>query len=245
MNQKQYLTDILQQQNIALPERQTEQLLLFYELLVEKNKVMNLTAITQFEEVCSKHFADSLSIARLEEFLQIAERGEKLIDVGCGAGFPGLVLAIAYPPLQVTLLDSLQKRVNFLCEVIEKLALDNCVAIHGRAEETARKKEHREQYHLAVSRAVANLATLSEYCLPFVKQDGLFVAYKSGKVKEEAPLAEDAIRLLGGTFERQEEFYLTQAAGGDDYRNLYMVRKKHPTPSKYPRRAPLPSTKPL
>ena len=273
MNQKQKLTDIMQQQNISLTDSQIRQLILFYELLVEKNKVMNLTAITGFEEVCIKHFADSLSICRLYGSEGLDGLKGKLIDVGCGAGFPGLVLAIACPNLQVTLLDSLQKRVRFLWEAIEKLALANCVAIHSRAEEAAHQKEHRARYDLAVSRAVAGLSTLSEYCLPFVREGGLFVAYKSARIKEEAPAAENAIRLLGGAFEKQIEFYLPKTAepdnadqntadqnmadqnmtdqqtmdrqAKDNYRNLYVIRKTQSTPSKYPRKAPLPAREPL
>lgn len=258
MDQKQYLTDILQQQNIVLSDRQTEQLLLFYDLLAAKNRVMNLTTITDFQEVCLKHFADSLSLYRLAEKgiltgEELSDGALKLIDVGCGAGFPGLVLAVACPGMQVTLLDSLQKRVGFLSEVIEKLELVNCKALHGRAEDLARQKEYRQTYDLAVSRAVANLSTLSEYCLPFVKEGGLFVAYKAARIKEEAPAAAEAVRLLGGVYETEIEFYLSEkpdqkTAGqpaGDNYRDLYVIRKMKPTPSRYPRKAPLPAKSPL
>ena len=255
MDKEAILRRILQQWNIKLSDEQTGQLITFYELLFEKNKVMNLTAITDFEEVCSKHFLDSLSAVKLfgegEDWKRLsgAKKTPALIDVGCGAGFPGIPLAIFYPELQVTLLDSLQKRVFFLQEVIEKAALTNCCAFHARAEEFAREKEHRQAYDIAVSRAVANLSTLSEYCLPFVKKGGIFIAYKSSGIRQEAPAAKRALTLLGGSFERQVEFDLPiPTEEGEEekaYRNLYVVRKSADTPDKYPRKAPLAKKEPL
>ena len=229
MEQREYLSKALQEFHISLNDEQLDQLLTFYALLVEKNKVMNLTAITEFEEVVFKHFLDSLAICKVSfdrmasPFTEdVAEEGSEssggqkkqicLIDVGCGAGFPGMVIAIAYPDVQVTLLDSLQKRVGFLQEVIEKLALANCSAVHFRAEEAARMKEYRDSYDFVVSRAVANLSTLSEYCLPYVKPGGYFIAYKSEKIRQEAPAAQKAIQLLGGKFASQTEFFLPDSS---------------------------------
>lgn len=264
MEKETYLKELLEQSHIVLSEGQIQKLVTFYEMLIETSKVMNLTTITEYPEVCRKHFLDSLSLAYLfgegenskdsidlsGGLLELTGKKEgdgiSLIDVGCGAGFPGMVLAIAFPQMKVTLLDSLNKRVGFLQSVIEKLAIANCVAVHGRAEEFAKNKDQRESYDLAVSRAVANLSTLSEYCLPFVKQKGLFIAYKSAKIKEEAPAAKRAIDILGGSFERQKEFYLP--AGKDeteDYRNLYVIRKVKQTPGKYPRKAGTPAKEPL
>ncbi|MCR5282077.1 MAG: 16S rRNA (guanine(527)-N(7))-methyltransferase RsmG [Lachnospiraceae bacterium] len=264
MEKENYLKELLGQSHIVLSDEQIAKLVHFYEMLIEASKVMNLTTITEYTEVCRKHFLDSLSLAFLFEntkesggaidlsagLLKLlnkqTERSVSLIDVGCGAGFPGMVLAIAFEDLQVTLLDSLNKRVGFLESVIEKLALANCSAVHARAEEFAKDKAHRECYDLAVSRAVANLSTLSEYCLPFVKKDGLFIAYKSAKIKEEAPAAQHAIDILGGRFEREKEFYLP--AGEDateDYRDLYVIRKVTQTPGRYPRKAGTPAREPL
>ena len=258
MEKETYLKKLLEQSHIMLSDQQISRLVTFYEMLTETSKVMNLTTITEYSEVCRKHFLDSLSLAFLfednitlsEGLLQMTgkQKGQpiSLIDVGCGAGFPGMVLAIAFPDLKVTLLDSLNKRVGFLRSVIEKLALANCVAVHARAEELAKNKEHRACYDIAVSRAVANLSTLSEYCLPFVKQDGLFIAYKSARIKEEAPAAEHAIGILGGRFEREKEFYLPAGLQDfEDYRNLYVIRKVKQTPGKYPRKAGTPAKEPL
>lgn len=224
--------------NIVLSEQQKNQFLLYYETLVEWNKVMNLTAITEFSEVMIKHFVDSLSIAKNVDMNKI----ESVIDVGTGAGFPGIPLKIAFPHLQITLLDSLKKRIGFLNEVIGKLGLEKVEAIHGRAEEYAKQKEYRESYDLCVSRAVANLATLSEYCLPYVKVNGMFVPYKSGKIQEELHESEKALVLLGG---RVEEICKFNLADTDMSRSLVLIRKEKQTPKRYPRKAGLPSKEPL
>lgn len=223
---------------IQLTDLQFQQFYTYYELLVEWNGFMNLTAITEFEEVMKKHFTDSLSLVRAYDL----SRPVSVIDIGTGAGFPGLPLKIAFPGLKVTLLDSLNKRVKFLDVVIEKLGLDNIDTIHGRAEDFARPDKLREKYDLCVSRAVANMTTLSEYCLPFVKPGGQFISYKSEKVLQEADTAKHAIFLLGGKIKEQVEFYLPNS---DIYRNLFVVEKVQSTPIKYPRKAGLPAKEPL
>ena len=199
---------------------------------------MNLTAITDFEEVVSKHFIDS---AMLRE-IRILKDGEALIDVGTGAGFPGIPLKILYPGIRVVLLDSLNKRVQFLKEVIELLHLEEIQAIHGRAEDYAKKQEYREQFDICVSRAVANLSSLSEYCLPFVKCGGSFISYKSGKVREELETAYKAISILGGRLAQRKNFELPNT---DASRCLLDIVKEKSTPRKYPRKAGLPGKEPI
>ncbi|MBQ8434895.1 MAG: 16S rRNA (guanine(527)-N(7))-methyltransferase RsmG [Oscillospiraceae bacterium] len=223
---------------INLTDEQIQQFIVYYEMLVEWNKVMNLTAITEYDEVMKKHFIDSLSLIKAFD----VSRSASVIDVGTGAGFPGLALKIAFPQLKVTLLDSLNKRIQFLNAVIEKLGLDEVETIHGRAEDFAKQGKLREKYDLCVSRAVANLSTLSEYCLPFVKEGGMFISYKSEKIQEEVLKAEKAITILGGKVERQVEFMLPDS---DIYRNLFVIKKMKKTPGKYPRKAGLPSKEPL
>jgi 16S rRNA (guanine527-N7)-methyltransferase len=223
---------------ISLSDRQLEQFMEYYELLIEWNGFMNLTAITQFDEVCTKHFIDSLSLCKTLDL-----GGDiTVIDVGTGAGFPGIPLKIAFPNLKVTLLDSLGKRVKFLNEVIQRLGLNNIEAIHGRAEDFAKAGMMRESFGLCVSRAVANLSTLSEYCLPYVKVGGYFIPYKSEKITEEMKAAVKAIEVLGAIVEGQDEFTLPDT---DIYRNLFKIKKVKPTPKKYPRKAGLPSKEPL
>ena len=223
---------------IELTENQIEQFITYYEMLVEWNEFMNLTAITEYDEVMKKHFIDSISLIKAYDVSKEAT----VIDVGTGAGFPGLALKIAYPNLKVTLLDSLNKRIQFLNAVIEKLGLEGVETVHGRAEDFAKPDKLREKYDLCVSRAVANLSTLSEYCLPFVKVGGKFISYKSEKIAEEMVAAKNAIGLLGGKVENQVEFTLPDS---DIYRNLFVIKKVKETPKKFPRKAGLPSREPL
>lgn len=239
---KQYQLDSffkdLDELQISLSEKQLMQFMAYYELLIEWNKVMNLTTITNFDEVLKKHFIDSLSLVKAYDVTKSAA----VIDIGTGAGFPGIPLKIAFPNLKVTLLDSLNKRVNFLQAVVYELALEEIETIHGRAEDFAKKDKLRERYDLCVSRAVANLATLSEYCLPYVKVGGLFISYKSEKIAEERKAAKHAISVLGGEVEKQIEFMIPNS---DIYRNLFVIRKCKETPGKYPRKAGLAAKEPL
>ena len=191
-------TDNLQKMGIELTDHQLQQFLIYYEMLVEKNKVMNLTAITDFDEVIEKHFLDSLSLIRVLDLHQPIS----VMDMGTGAGFPGIPLKIAFPEISVTLADSLNKRVIFLKEVIAELGLKDIDAIHGRAEDLAQKKDYRENFDLCVSRAVANLSTLAEYCIPFVKIGGMFIAYKAGECDEEVAAAKSSVFLLGGKIQQ-------------------------------------------
>lgn len=223
---------------VILSDFQIHQFITYYEMLVEWNQYMNLTAITEYEDVIKKHFIDSMSLCKAYDITRKAS----CIDVGTGAGFPGMVLKIAYPQLQITLLDSLNKRIRFLDEVINRLSLTGVKTIHGRAEDYAKQSAFRECFDLCVSRAVANLSTLSEYCLPFVKKGGYFISYKSEKLVEELKAADNAISILGGEVERQVEFMLPAS---DIYRNLFVIRKKSKTPGKYPRKAGLPGKEPL
>lgn len=236
-NTNQFESDILNL-GIKLSKKQISQFLKYYELLVEWNGFMNLTAITEYDEVMKKHFVDSLSLIKAFDVSKEAS----VIDVGTGAGFPGLALKIAYPNLKITLLDSLNKRINFLNEVIIQLGLSGIEAIHGRAEDFAKPGKLREKFDLCVSRAVANLTTLSEYCLPYVKVGGEFISYKSEKMEEEMNAAKNAIHVLGGKIQGCEEFYLPDS---DIYRNLIVIKKVKETPKKYPRKAGLPSKEPL
>lgn len=228
----------LRKLGIVLTEKMKEQFDRYFELLVEWNRIMNLTGITDYNEVNEKHFLDSLAIVKVQDMEMISN----VIDIGTGAGFPGIPLKIVYPHLKVTLLDSLNKRIKFLNCVIQELALEDISALHGRAEDFAKKGEYRERYDLCVSRAVANLATLSEYCLPYVKRNGLFVSYKSGEIEEELCKSEKAVSVLGGKIEKVEKFCLPES---DISRSFVMIRKDRSTPGRFPRKAGLPSKEPL
>lgn len=238
MTEKSRFEEELQKLNITLTEYQKEQFDRYYQMLVEWNKVMNLTGITDYDEVNLKHFTDSLTVVRTLDLNEICS----VIDIGTGAGFPGLPIKIAFPNIKVVLLDSLNKRIKFLNAVAEELNLTGIETLHGRAEDYAKKKEYREQFDLCVSRAVANLSTLSEYCIPFVKKNGYFVSYKSGSSDEEIKQSEKAVNILGGEIIKVDKFLLP---GTDMGRSLVNIKKLRNTPLKYPRKAGIPSKEPL
>ena len=227
----------LNELGVELTDNMKRQFDIYYEMLTEWNNVMNLTGITEYEEVNEKHFIDSLSIVKVIDMSKI----DKIIDIGTGAGFPGMPLKIAFPHLKVTLLDSLNKRIKFLDAVIDELKLEEIKTIHGRAEDYARKEQYRENYDLCVSRAVSNLSTLSEYCLPYVKKEGVFISYKSGDIEEELLKSKKAIQILGGRVEDVVKFSLPET---DIHRSFVKIRKTSATKNKYPRKAGLPAKEP-
>ena len=232
-----YLVNTLSSWNFSLSDKQIQQLDLFYDLLVEKNKVMNLTAITEFDDVLVKHFADSLSICTV-----LPSDVKTVCDLGTGAGFPGIPMAIAYPDISFTLIDSLNKRIKFLQEVVDALGLTNVNLVHARAEEAGRGKNYREHFDLVVSRAVANIATLSEYCLPLVKINGYFISFKSGDIKDEIDASGSAVKKLGGTMKEPMYFTIPET---DISRSFLIINKEKNTPKAYPRKAGTPSKEPL
>ena len=223
-------------------EQAVSRFLLYNDLLVETNRSVNLTAITEFEEVVTKHFLDSCMLFADRPEIFEPEGPLRFADVGTGAGFPGLPLKILRPEIRLTLIDSLRKRVDFLEETVETLGLSDVECVHARAEEAGRAPELREQFDVAVSRAVARLSVLSEYVLPFVRENGLFIAYKSGEAEEELKDAEHAILTLGGKVEKVSVFTLP---GTEHRRSLIYIRKTARTPEKYPRRAGKPEKSPL
>ena len=250
---------LVQAFGFSLSEQQLNQLLLFRDLVLETNKKMNLTAITDPDDFFVKHILDSMSIALLPG---ISDSGIRVIDVGTGAGFPGVVLNIVYPSWNMVLFDSLQKRVSFLNDVINDLRLADIIAVHGRAEDYGKVLAYREQFDLSVSRAVANISTLSEYCLPFVKVDGRFISYKSGGVDEELEGGKSAIEKLGGSICEILRFDLTDP--GTYYQSpeqiektgkvadpsrlircFIDIKKVSSTPSQYPRKAGIPAKRPI
>ena len=231
---------------ISLSDEQAKAFVRYYELLVEWNSFMNLTAITEPDEVLIKHFADSLSpfTDLVKDAPLSIKEGTRLIDVGTGAGFPAMPLKIAFPQLNVTMLDSLGKRVKFLNEVIAQLGLKNVQAIHGRAEDLARDPSHREAYDIVVSRAVAHMSILAEYCLPYAKCGGSLIAYKSREylTGDEKAQSEKAIELLGGRTEVVRQISLPDC---DADRCLVFIKKISKTAKAYPRKAGMPSRAPL
>lgn len=231
-------TNYLKELSIQLDENQLQQFKTYYELLIEWNKVMNLTAITDYNDVIQKHFVDSLSLIRVFKLNQSL----KIVDIGTGAGFPGIPLKIAFPDLEIVLLDSLNKRIKFLNEVINVLKFNKIEAIHSRAEDFGTNKLYREKFDLCVSRAVANLSSLSEYCLPCVKVGGSFIPYKSGKITEEVENSKSAVKKLGGQISKVETFYLPES---DIERSFVIIDKIKNTPKQYPRSAGKPTKEPL
>lgn len=236
------MLDRLNSIGLHLNYHQIEQFEKYYKLLVEWNGFMNLTGITEHDEVILKHYIDSLWVYIADEFRDMILSGEDIIDVGTGAGFPGLPIKIAFPDNKVMLLDSLNKRINFLNEVIKQTGVDKINVCHGRAEDCAKNPLFREKYGICVSRAVANLATLSEYCLPYVKVGGIFIAYKSGNIDEEIDESCRAVEILGGNI---ENVYKTQLPDTDIDRSFVVIRKIKNTGKKYPRKAGMPSKEPL
>ncbi len=237
--QRQLLRETLARFEISLTDPMCDQFLKYYDLLTEKNQVMNLTAITEYEDVLVRHFLDSLALLY---YLPPLRENERVMDLGTGAGFPGIPLKIVCPSISVVLADSLQKRIRFLEEVIDTCDLEKITAVHGRAEELGRDAHFREQFDLCVSRAVAKLSVLSEYCMPFVRTGGLFVSYKAGDVEEEVREGKAAIRQLGGSIEDIHSFTLP---GTEISRSLIVIRKTKETPGRFPRKAGSPSKQPI
>lgn len=231
--------------DIELSEQQVQQFHRFYEMMVECNKVMNLTTIIEYDEVIEKHFIDSLSIVKIIDRNKLNGGGEetiKIMDLGTGAGFPGIPLKIVFPNLDLVLLDSMNKKIKFIESVIEELGLHHIKAIHGRAEDYANQSAYREQFDYCISRAVANLSTLTEYCMPFIKVGGMFISYKSGNVEDELTKSIHAIHQLSGELKEVTKFYLP---GSDIARSFVQIVKTKKTPKKYPRKAGLPGKEPL
>lgn len=222
--------------NIVFTEEQLQKFYQYMNLLIEWNEKINLTAIVEPKEIILKHFMDSLTI------IKHIEQNKTVIDIGTGAGFPGIPIKIMREDLKITLLDSLNKRINFLDEVIQKLELKNITAVHARIEEYAKNKQYREKYDIVTSRAVANLTTLSEYMLPMVAVKGMAICMKGSEVNEEILKSKNSIKLLGGEISKIEEFTLPKS---DHKRNLILVKKIKQTPSKYPRKPGIPSKEPL
>lgn len=238
MNERQLLQEGAEKLGILLTEQQIEQFMTYKTLLLEWNEKMNLTAITEDFEVITKHFLDCLTVQNSMDLTQV----KTLVDVGTGAGFPGMVLKIAFPNIKVTLVDSLKKRLNFLQVVIDELGLTNIECVHGRAEDIGKNKAYREQFEVCASRAVANLAVLSEYTLPFVKQGGYLIALKGQKLDEELEQGQKAIDVLGGEIDK---LYNVMIPSTDLNHRIAKIKKVKQTPKKYPRKAGEPTKAPI
>lgn len=232
------LTNAFHENEIELSQLQARQLKKFYEMMIETNKSMNLTAITDEDEVIEKHFLDSVSCSKIMDMNKV----HRIIDVGTGAGFPGIPLKILYPDIEFILMDSLNKRIKFIDQVIDELGLTKIKAIHARAEDLARDKEYRASFDLCVSRAVANLNTLSEYAIPFIKVNGYFISYKSVKGLEEIKLAQHCMEVLGSKIEEVKQFSLGE---NEQQRVLIKIKKCKGTSKLYPRKAGVPAKNPL
>lgn len=231
---------IFKENEINLSDIKVNQLQRYYDLLIEWNQKMNLTAITDYEEVIWKHFIDSALLTKSNIYKD--EKRKSVLDLGTGAGFPGMVLAILTPKKQFTLIDSLQKRIDFLCCVVKELQLDNVQVFHGRAEDYGRKEEFRNQFDFVVSRAVAELPLLLEYCVPFVKPNGYFISYKSKRYREEIEISKYALSELTSELEKIENYHLKKS---EEERVLLFTKNLSITNEKYPRRAGKPKKKPL
>lgn len=241
MEKREYLVESFRKFGCELNDTQIQQFLTYADMLVEWNEKMNLTAITEFEDIVWKHFIDSVAVYQSECVSKELFNG-KMIDVGTGAGFPGVPLKILYPNLKITLLDSLNKRIGFLQEVVNACGLKDVTLVHGRAEDYGRDSKYREQFDLCVSRAVANLATLSEYCIPFIKKGGTFISYKSADIKEELKQGKKAVAVFGAEVKKVDSFVIK---GSDIPRSLIIMKKVNLTPKKYPRKAGTPSKSPI
>ena len=233
--------DQLKEFNIQPDSRQLDMLMTYYLNLADWNQRMNLTTINGLDDVCTRHFVDSLSIVKCIPQEEL-EKGLTVIDVGTGAGFPGMVLAVMFPNCRITLADSLNKRIRFLDDTAEKLGLTNVETVHGRAEDLGASAAYREKYDLAVSRAVSALPVLLEYCLPFVRKGGRFAAYKGEKLEAELAVSAKALKVLGGTVSSRVSFELP---GTDYFRELLVVEKTAATPARYPRKAGTPAASPI
>ncbi|MGG1659149.1 16S rRNA (guanine(527)-N(7))-methyltransferase RsmG [Brevibacillus sp. NRS-1366] len=237
MNKEQF-AEALAAQGITLTDRQKEQFDQFFRLLVEWNEKMNLTGITEEGQVYIKHFYDSITPAFYFPFDQV----QTVVDIGGGAGFPSIPLKICFPHLKMTIIDSLNKRMNFLQHVADELGLENVYPVHGRAEDRGQEPAYRESYQLVVARAVARLNLLSEFCLPFAQVGGHFIALKGAEITPELNEAKKAIKTLGGKTRKVETFHLLEDAGE---RNVVIMEKVEATPKNYPRKAGVPAKKPL
>lgn len=232
------LQTALEQLNIPYTEETLEKYRLYMEGIIEWNEKVNLTSITDKDEFIKLHFIDSIMSVPCEVF----QKAKKIIDVGTGGGFPGIPLALAAPDKEFVLMDSLNKRIKIINQLCEEIGITNVTAVHARAEELAKNKAHRQKYDLCVSRAVANLSTLSEYCLPFIKQGGWFLSYKGPDTDKELSDAKKAIKILGGQIDREELASLKSS--GLEHKIIF-IKKVKDTPAKYPRKAGTPSKDPL
>lgn len=232
------LNEASNNEDLKFDQKKYDQFMLYKDLIKEWNEKINLTAIKEDEAIVKKHFIDSMKVFKFDQL----KNAKNIIDIGTGGGFPGIPMKIIKPEVNIVLLDSLNKRIIFLNEVIKQLDLKNIKTIHGRAEDFALEKQYREKFDVAVSRAVANLTVLSEYCIPYVKVGGYFVAMKGPAVEEEIKLSKNAIRMLGGQIEHIEK---VQIEGSDLNHNLVIIKKISQTHKKYPRKAGLVAKNPL